>query len=51
MTEQGEPLPQGMFNGLEVALKSTKTQVDDIEFRLDEMGVTCGSASTAFAYK
>lgn len=40
-----------MFGTLELCLRQTKTQVDDLEFKLDEMGVTCGSATQAFAYK
>jgi len=46
-----DPLSRNLFGDLEICLKQTKTQVDDLEFRLDEMGVTCGSASQAFVYK
>ena len=33
-----------MFQGLELTLRQTKSQVDEIEFRLDELGVAVGSA-------
>ena len=36
---------QQNFKELENGLKLTKNQVDDLEFRLDEMGVTCGGAT------
>ena len=36
---------QEAFKELENGLKLTKNQVDDLEFRLDEMGVTCGGAT------
>ena len=42
---------QKAFKELENGLKLTKNQVDDLEFRLDEMGVTCGGATQAFAFK
>jgi hypothetical protein len=51
LVARGDLLPSGLFGELELSLKQTKVQVDDLEFRLDEMGVTCGSASQAFAYK
>ena len=51
LVSRRELLPSGLFGELELCLKKTKVQVDDLEFRLDEMGVTCGSASQAFAYK
>lgn len=44
-------LPGGLFGELELHLRQTKTEVDDLEFRLDEMGVVCGGASQALAYK
>ena len=40
-----------MFASLEMTLCHTKNQVDELEFRLDELGVACGSAQQAFAYK
>lgn len=47
----GDGLPSGLFGGLEGKLKQKKAQVDDLEFRLDEMGVTCGSATIALTFK
>ena len=49
--EIGDSLPTGLFGDLELCLKQTKNGVDDIDFRLDELGVTCGSASQAYAFK
>ena len=40
-----------IFRELETGLRQTKGLVDDLEFRLDEMGVTCGGATQAFSFK
>ena len=33
------------FNDLEQGLRLAKGQVDELEFRLDELGIACGGAS------
>ena len=45
LVENRDQLPHSFFQELALALKQTKSSVDDIEFRLDELGVACGSAS------
>ncbi len=49
--ENSATLPQGLFEKLELCLKQTKSSIDELEYRLDELGVTCGSATQAFSFK
>ena len=51
IVEEGDTLPPRLFGDLELGLRQTKAEVDDLEFRVDELGVNCGSASQAFAFK
>ena len=49
--ENAGTLPSGLFQKLERCLKQTKSSIDELEYRLDELGVTCGSATQAFSFK
>ena len=51
LVQNGDSLPKSLFGELEQQLKKNKAHVDELDFRLDELGINCGSASKAYAFK
>jgi len=51
MVETAQGVPPDHFKSLEFALKQAKASLDELEFRLDEIGVACGGASQALSFK